>query len=95
MTFMTPEYSNVAFTEILDQSGDTAFVPTNYVDVDETDTIVGEHTGKWFAHLTAAGYMDQTEWSGPFETLDAAREWLSKFYDVDADSGDDLATLVG
>lgn len=42
----------------------------------------------WWARLSAPGYMDQTEWSGPFKTQKLALDYLYSLYDVDA-SGDD------
>ncbi len=43
----------------------------------------------WFAHLSAPGYMDQTEWDGPYKTEQKALDAVKKQYEVD-DEGDDL-----
>lgn len=41
----------------------------------------------WFAHLSAPGYTDQTEWDGPYKTERQALDAVKKQYDVD-DEGD-------
>jgi len=44
-------------------------------------------TGKWWCRLSAPGYMDATEWNGPFDTEAEAREAIERVYEVDADTG--------
>lgn len=44
----------------------------------------------WFSRLSAPGYMDCTEWSGPYDTEQAAREALDEMCGDD-DSEDDAA----
>ena len=41
----------------------------------------------WFAHLSAPGYMDQTEWDGPYKTKKKALDAVKGAYEVD-DEGD-------
>ena len=41
----------------------------------------------WYAHLSAPGYMDQTEWQGPYATADEALDAVKEQFDVD-DNGD-------
>lgn len=41
----------------------------------------------WFAHLSAPGYMDQTEWDGPYKTEKKALDAVKSQYEVD-DEGD-------
>lgn len=41
-----------------------------------------------FARLTAPGYLDATDWNGPFESERAAREFLAETYGLD--EGDDM-----
>lgn len=43
-----------------------------------------------YVRLSAPGYMDCTEWSGPYATEAEAREYLTDSYDVDPDTGEDL-----
>jgi hypothetical protein len=38
----------------------------------------------WYSRLSAAGYLDCTDWSGPFETSEAALQYVCELYDVDA-----------
>lgn len=45
---------------------------------------------KWWCRLSAPGYMDCTDWCGPFDTLDQARHEIETFYEVDPDTGEDL-----
>lgn len=44
----------------------------------------------WFARLSAPGYLDCTEWSGPYSTEQEARDYITDQFDVDADTGEDL-----
>jgi hypothetical protein len=49
-----------------------------------------ERVSGWFARLSAPGYMDCTEWSGPFESEQEAKEHIRDMYDVDPDTGEEL-----
>ena len=42
----------------------------------------------WFAHLSAPGYMDQTEWDGPYKTEKKALDAVKSTHEVD-DEGDE------
>lgn len=44
----------------------------------------------WFCHMSAPGYLDQTEWEGPFATRAEARCHIVENFDVDPDSGEPL-----
>lgn len=90
MAFMTPYYSNEDFVRIENQHGESTLVPAGYEYLGEGESIVETYSGKWFCHLSANGYMDQTDWSGPFDTIEEARQSLAETYDVDPDTGDDL-----
>jgi hypothetical protein len=46
--------------------------------------------GKWFARLSAPGYMDRTDWHGPFDTKKEAEQDIEDSYDVDPKTGDEL-----
>ena len=94
MAFMSPHYTNEPFiqvTNLLDGGG-TRFLPADCEPacVAAGDEVLERYDGKWFCRLSADGYMDQTEWDGPFDTEDAAREELSSVYGVDPDTGDGL-----
>lgn len=47
---------------------------------------IRKHTG-WYAHLSAPGYMDQTEWQGPYKSEQEALDAVKSDYEVD-DEGD-------
>ena len=92
MAFMVPYYTNEPFIEVTNKHGEITLLPADceHYAIAEDDEVTARYDGKWFGHLSADGYMDQTDWSGPYETEDAARAALSEEYDVDPDTGDDL-----
>lgn len=42
----------------------------------------------WYSRLSAPGYLDCTDWSGPFKTEKEALQYIMDFYNVDADGND-------
>jgi hypothetical protein len=44
----------------------------------------------WFARLSANGYLDCTEWAGPFDSEEDAHNYIADTYEVDPDTGDPL-----
>lgn len=50
-----------------------------------SDTIELERGTGWFARLSASGYLDCTDWEGPFDSESAALESLCDTYEVDSD----------
>ena len=61
----------------------------NYVEgtlPDDDDEIVAELVNGWFHRLSAPGYMDCTEWSGPYESEAAAMEALDEMYPDDEEA---------
>ena len=42
-----------------------------------------EATSGWYSQLSAPGYMDQTDWMGPFDTPEEALKEVMDFYEVD------------
>lgn len=42
-------------------------------------------TEGWYSRLTAPGYLDSTEWSGPFPNLFRAVRHLLDMFDIDLD----------
>ncbi len=42
----------------------------------------------WYGRLSAPGYLDCTDWSGPFPTAEEALAYVMEFYEVD-ENGDD------
>jgi len=53
-----------------------------------------EYVHGYFARLSASGYMDCTEWAGPFETNAEAEEYLVDTY-VDPDSWEEIEAAQG
>ncbi len=58
----------------------------NSADQIETISFIRNKIG---VRLSASGYMDCTDWS-IFDTENAARDFVSDFYEVDPDNGDEL-----
>ena len=55
------------------------------MDVEDVETVAG-----WFARLSAPGYMDCTEWQGPYETEEEALAGLAEtFGDDEEDDNED------
>ena len=92
MPFMVPVYTQEAFVTVTDKHGDSVSVPAEYrLDVWEDGSEIEVHPkDKWWAHLSAPGYMDQTEWSGPYDTLKAAKAYIENTYEVDPETGEEL-----
>jgi len=90
MPFMVPVYDDCAFAVgTAAKTNDTLIVPLAHVDPFDFDeyTVV---QGKWFARMSAPGYLDSTEWGGPFDTIEEARKYIKDTYDVDPYTGNEL-----
>lgn len=49
--------------------------------------------GKWWARLAMPGYMDSTDWMGPFDSVEGAEQELDAMYaDDDYEEGEDRWT---
>ena len=91
MAFMEPVYSNATFVRVEDsRTGESILVEQGYEDLGADESVVETYKDKWFYMLSASGYMDRTDWSGPYDSEDEARAALSEEYDCDPDTGDDL-----
>ena len=56
----------------------------------EGDPVCGEcFVDGWYGRLSAPGYLDATDWNGPFATSDAALAGVCEMYDCD-ENGDPL-----
>ena len=88
MAFMQPFYAQGTFV-VAEIDGEQSSVPEDVFSPEDHGKMIGMETG-WFYRLSAPGYMDCTEWCGPFETEDGARSDLSETWEVDPDTGDDL-----
>lgn len=76
--------------------GDTTYFPDDVFSRDDAARQCGvdpddvTHEQGWWARLSAPGYTDATDWSGPFKTEKASLDYLYNTYDVDK-RGDDRA----
>ena len=80
MAFMKPQASNFSKQEALE------YVISQHPE-DQQDEI--EPEAGWYSRLSASGYMDCTDWSGPFETEQEALDYIMDLFEVD-ENGDDL-----
>lgn len=48
-----------------------------------------DYPAGWYARLSAPGYLDCTDWSGPFKTEEEALQYVMELYDVD-EHGDEV-----
>ena len=101
MAFMEPDYTSEMYA-VFHKETDTFHEGTycedrdicqsawiDAMNVDPSDYQVRRVPG-YFARLSAPGYLDCTDWYGPYKTLAEAKEHLSAIFDVDPDTGDDL-----
>jgi hypothetical protein len=98
MAFMQPEYSDQPFHLIETRGGETHAIPADVYGTieraaEEFDTSpdrVEIVEDKVFCRLQAPGYLDATDWSGPFDTLVEARASIRDDYNAHPDTGEDL-----
>jgi hypothetical protein len=88
MAFMVPVYEKSEFVRC-EMHGEVSSVPADCYNEADHGTAIERETG-WFYRLSAPGYMDCTEWSGPFATEADARADCRETHDVDPETGDDL-----
>ena len=95
MAFMVPSYTNEPFHVGDNMYGERIAIPVDVYGTierfaEETATTDCETvTGKWWARLSAPGYMDATDYDGPHDTIEQARASISEMFDCDPDTGDD------
>jgi|TARA_Y100000310_G_scaffold297836_1_gene331198 hypothetical protein len=90
MAFMIPAYDSSDFVAVENSAGEWTFVPLGYEDLQPGETIAAQFSGKVFVRLSAPGYLDCTEWSGPYDSEAEAGDFIEETYDVDRDTGEDL-----
>lgn len=94
MSFMKPFATYGTFHQLDTRTEGIVSVPAEYfsaaqfahdngMDVDDVETITG-----WFARLSAPGYMDCTEWQGPYEDESSAYAGLAESYGDDEEDQD-------
>ena len=100
MAFMVPQYTRDTFF-VVDTDAGTEVVPADLVGdnpdpedfedyIHGTEVFDYEAEKGWYARLSAPGYLDATDWTGPFETLEDAKDYIEETYDVDPDTGEEL-----
>jgi hypothetical protein len=95
--FMKPEYWKGTMYEAGSESNlypADQFTKEQVAEQEDCDPAdIQTQTGVW-ARLSAPGYTDATDWSGPFESQVQAQKYIEEQYDVDALTGDDLDDTV-
>jgi hypothetical protein len=79
---MVPEYENGPF-----YLTDDGAIP---VDAGAPDDFDGETASGWFCRLSAPGYMDATDWNGPYSSEDEARQAIRDDFGACDKCGNDL-----
>lgn len=90
MAFMIPEYSQEVFISWEDKDGEYHLCPLEYYEEEKGDTDHEEHRDKWFVCLSAPGYMDCTDWCGPYETKEEAMREVVTMWEVCPHCGESL-----
>ena len=94
MSFMQAQARYIAMF-VVETTNGTEFVPSglvgdNPVHGDFADYVEGDVLGEhdlalapgWYARFSAPGYMDRTDWTGPYETERAALVALAEMHEV-------------
>ena len=95
---MVPQYTNDDFFTGETVCGEGVVAPCDAfgtaaafaTEMEAMPTSVERVRGKWWARLSAPGYLDATDWNGPFDTEAQARESIESMYEVDPETGEDL-----
>lgn len=82
MPFMQPEFSNEGFSLLSVGSGEEVWIPTCHLSETDGTVLKVSENGTWFSRLSAPGYLDATEWNGPYSSEAAARTGLANVYGV-------------
>jgi len=91
MPHMVPQYVQGIFVYVDMLYGDFQWFPKGEEPKDDHYRIVEESKkDSWFARLSASGYLDCTDWSGPFKSLKAAKDHIRNTWEVDPVTGEDL-----
>lgn len=97
MAHIIPQYDNGPFHVGANCHGESINAPADvFGDLDkfasETGAVratCGIVIGQWWCRLSAPGYLDCTEWDGPHDSEQEARDAIQRDYDVDPDTGKD------
>jgi hypothetical protein len=85
MAHMIPQYSNEPFVTMTGEDGEDFALPRAEARAFPGTITVCEPG--WFCRLSAPGYLDCTDWDGPFETLEEAKEHITNTFMVNAETG--------
>lgn len=97
MAFMVPDYYYGRMWTCWDCNSDQCIFPWDEFTKTEAEEMCGGagqvtvelSAPGWWVRLSAPGYMDQTEWSGPWDTETKARNDVIDTWDVDPDDGEE------
>ena len=96
MTHMKPEIIRASMIDVDTDAGHVlvpagVFNTSNPLEFTEGTKLFGtDKVSGWFARLSAPGFMDCTEWEGPFDTEWEAKAEIFENYEVCPDCGADL-----
>ena len=99
MAHMRPEYATSlkwlverpdGGSERFDELSDAYELIMHDTDIGNGESYVLIAEKGWWARLSASGYLDCTDWHGPFPGLEEARNCIVDTYDVHPDTGEDL-----
>lgn len=89
MAFMKPEYYHGEFiTVLVDDEYEAGFPAEYYSKADWPKGHEVDREGGWYVRLSAPGYLDCTDWCGPFETKEEARREAVEQFEADPDTGE-------
>lgn len=81
MAFMQPTADYFSADEAREY---TQWEGMSEIDIEDHDPGAG-----WYGYLSAPGYLDRTDYMGPFDAADEAIKAVMEFYEVD-ENGDEL-----
>ena len=100
MAHMIPQYDNTQKFSLQKPNGDSVLLDSmadacDYISLDASEMGNGESytitcEKGWFARLSAPGYLDCTDWYGPYEHEHEARAFILEAFDIDPDTGGEL-----
>lgn len=96
MSFMAPEIAEMEMFHI-ERNGETTLIPSDVFDFSDVCPLIGESVEitvnkGFYARLSASGFMDCTEWSGPYSSEAEALADLCDTYDIGED-GEPLSEI--
>lgn len=79
--FMRPNIVQISMVEI-DTTDGVVMLPVDHLplEVSNVTKVTAIHADKWFSRLSAPGYLDCTDWIGPFDDEREALEALFQLY---------------